>query len=229
MQRRGLIATAGAMALATVLSSGLAMAEWPEKPVTIIVPWSAGGSTDQVTRVIAGELSGALGQEVVVVNQPGASGSIGTKSALDAAKDGHTWTAGAAQDLGSYGVLGMLETSVTDWHLFLDVANVSVVGVNADAPYEDLGQLIDAMKADPGSITVATAGISSAGHNAIELGSHPEDGKPISIRKGRYGPYIKHGRANATLPKDREAESVTLEEAVALLAEKAAKAKTNAC
>ena len=110
MQRRGLIATAGAMALATVLSSGLAMAEWPEKPVTIIVPWSAGGSTDQVTRVIAGELSGALGQEVVVVNQPGASGSIGTKSALDAAKDGYTWTAGAAQDLGSYGVLGMLET-----------------------------------------------------------------------------------------------------------------------
>ncbi len=167
MRTRGFISTAGAVALVTALTSGLAMAEWPEKPVTIIVPWSAGGSTDQVTRVIAGELSGALGQEVVVVNQPGASGSIGTKSALDAEKDGYTWTAGAAQDLGSYGVLGMLDTSIKDWHLFLDVANVSVVGVNADAPYEDLGQLIDAMKADPG-ITVATAGISSAGHNAIE-------------------------------------------------------------
>ncbi len=156
-----------AAAFAGLAISGAA-AEWPEKPVTIIVPWSAGGSTDQVTRVIAGELSDALGQEFVVVNQPGASGSIGTKGALDADKDGYTWTAGAAQDLGSYGVLGMLETRIEDWNLFLDVANVSVVGVNADAPYEDFGQLIEAMKASPGQIAVATAGISSAGHNAIE-------------------------------------------------------------
>ena len=145
-----------------------AAAEWPEKPVTIIVPWSAGGSTDQVTRVIAGELSEALGQEFVVVNQPGASGSIGTKGAFDADKDGYTWTAGAAQDLGSYGVLGMLETTIGDWNLFLDVANVSVVGVGSDTPYEDFSQLVEAMKAEPGKITVATAGISSAGHNAIE-------------------------------------------------------------
>lgn len=154
-------------ALASLAISG-ASAEWPEKPVTIIVPWSAGGSTDQVTRVIAGELSEAFGQEFVVVNQPGASGSIGTKGAFDAEKDGYTWTAGAAQDLGSYGVLGMLETTIEDWHLFLDVANVAVVGVNADAPYEDMAQLIAAMKANPGKITVATAGISSAGHSAIE-------------------------------------------------------------
>ena len=68
----------------------------------------------------------------------------------------------------------------------------------------------------------------SPGHNAIELGEHPEDGKPISIRKGKYGPYVKHGRVNATVPKDVEAESLTLEEAVALLAEKASKAKSKA-
>ncbi|MFQ5971459.1 MAG: Bug family tripartite tricarboxylate transporter substrate binding protein [Alphaproteobacteria bacterium] len=158
------------LAAAVVLgvAAGPAAAEWPEKPITIIVPWSAGGSTDQVTRVIAGELSDALDQEVVVVNQPGASGSIGTKSALDAAKDGYTWTAGAAQDLGSYGVLGMLETKIDEWHLFLDVANVSVVGVNADAPYQDFGQLLEAMKANPGQVAVATAGIASAGHNTME-------------------------------------------------------------
>ena len=66
----------------------------------------------------------------------------------------------------------------------------------------------------------------SPGHNAIELGDHPEDGKPISIRKGRYGPYIKHGRVNATVPKDREPETITLDEALALLAEKVSKSKT---
>ncbi len=140
----------------------------PEQPVTIIVPWAAGGSTDQVTRVVAGELEDALGQSFVIVNQPGASGSVGTKSAWDAPHDGYTWAAGAASDLGTYPVLGMLDTQLKDWALFLDVANVSVIGVNPDAPYQDVTQLLEAMKAKPGEVSVATAGLSSAGHNAME-------------------------------------------------------------
>src|SRR5688500_18652785 len=107
-----------------------AQSTWkPARPITIIVPWAAGGSTDQVTRITAAEIEKALGQKVVIVNQPGASGSIGTKSAWEAAKDGYTWTAGAAQDLGAYRALGMLDTNIADWHLFLSVANVPVVGV----------------------------------------------------------------------------------------------------
>ena len=100
------------------------------------MPWAAGGSTDQVTRVTAAELEKALNQKVVIVNQPGASGSVGTKNALEAPKDGYTWTAGAAKDLGTYKVLGMLDTSIKDWNLYLNVANVAVVGVNADTPYK---------------------------------------------------------------------------------------------
>jgi tripartite-type tricarboxylate transporter receptor subunit TctC len=150
-------------------TAGPALADWkPSKPVTIIVPWAAGGSTDQVTRVTAGELEAALGQKVVIVNQPGASGSIGTKSAFEASKDGYTWTAGAAQDLGVYKVLGMLDTSITDWNLYLNVANVSVVGVNPSAPFKDMNELIAAMKARPNQVTVATAGLTSAGHKAME-------------------------------------------------------------
>ena len=141
----------------------------PDKPITIIVPWSAGGSTDQMARLVASELEGILGQSVVVVNQPGASGSIGTKSALDAEHDGYTWTAGAAGDLGTYIVLDMLDTQLADWNLYLTVANASVVGVNADSPYETFDQLLEAMEANPGEISVATAGLSSAGHNAMEL------------------------------------------------------------
>ena len=146
-----------------------ANAQWkPTRPVTIIVPWAAGGSTDQVTRLTAAELEKSLGQKIVIVNQPGASGSIGTKNALEAPKDGYTWTAGAAQDLGSYRSLGMLDTNLADWHLFLNVANVPVVGVNASRPYQTIQQLIEAMKAKPGGISVATAGITSGGHNAME-------------------------------------------------------------
>ena len=83
----------------SLVMAGTAQAQWkPSKPITIIVPWAAGGATDQVTRLAAAELEPALGQKIVVVNQPGGAGSIGTKSAMEAAKDGYTWTAGAAQD-----------------------------------------------------------------------------------------------------------------------------------
>ena len=140
----------------------------PTKPIQIIVPWGAGGSTDQVTRVVAGELEEPLGQKIVVVNQPGASGSVGTKGCLDAPHDGYTWTAGAAADLGGYKVLGLLDTTWDDWELYLDVANVSVVSVHPDTPYQDFGQLLEAFKAKPGMIPVATAGQLSAGHNAME-------------------------------------------------------------
>ena len=159
------------VAAALVGATGAAVAQnWkPTHPINLIVPWAPGGSTDQITRVTAAELEKALGQTIVIVNQPGASGSIGTKSALDAAKDGYTWTAGAAQDLGAYQTLGSLNTKITDWNLFLTVANIQVIGVNPQTPYQNAKQLLDAMKAQPGKISVATAGVTSAGHNAMEL------------------------------------------------------------
>ncbi|MBU7571878.1 MAG: tripartite tricarboxylate transporter substrate binding protein [Hydrogenophaga sp.] len=149
--------------------SASAMAQWkPDRPITLIVPWAPGGSTDQVTRVTAAELEKHLGQKIVVMNQPGASGSVGTKNAMAAAPDGYTWTAGGAKDLGTYKVLGMLDTSATDWNLYLNVAHIAVVGVNADAPYKTMTELLAAMKAKPGAVSVATAGVNSSGHSAIE-------------------------------------------------------------
>lgn len=157
------------VALLSAAATG-AMAQWkPSRPINLIVPWAAGGSTDQVTRVTAAEIEKAIGQTVVIINQPGASGAIGTKSALDAAKDGYTWTAGAAQDLGAYETLGSLKTRMSDWNLFLTVANIQVIGVNPSTPYKTAKDLIDAMKAQPGKIPVATAGVTSAGHNAMDL------------------------------------------------------------
>ena len=158
------------VACAVVAAHGAQAQNWkPTRPINLIVPWAAGGSTDQVTRVTAGELEKALGQTIVIVNQPGASGAIGTKSALDAAKDGYTWTAGAAQDLGTYQTLGSVNTKLADWNIFLTVANIQVIGVNPNTPYQTAKQLIDAMKAQPGKISVATAGVTSAGHNAMDL------------------------------------------------------------
>ena len=158
-----------ALILVVALVSAADAEMWkPKKPITIIVPWSAGGSTDQVTRIVAGELEEPLGQKVVIVNQPGASGTVGTKSCMDAAKDGYTWTAGAVGDLGTYIVKGFLDTKIEDWHLYLDVANVQLVSVNPNTPYGDFKALLNAFKGKPGQIAVATAGEASMGHLAME-------------------------------------------------------------
>jgi tripartite-type tricarboxylate transporter receptor subunit TctC len=163
------IAAAAAAGLAAAAPAALAQATCkPANPITIILPWAAGGSTDQVTRVTAAEIEKALGQKVVIVNQPGASGSIGTKNVLEATRDGYTWTAGAAQDLGTYKVVGMLDPTNGDWVLFLNVANVSTLAVNPGTPYKTAAEFIDALKAKPGQISVATAGVNSSGHTAME-------------------------------------------------------------
>lgn len=138
----------------------------PDRPINIIVPWSAGGSTDQVTRVVAPILSEALGVEVVVVNQPGASGSIGTQAALDAPRDGYTWTANAIANNATYAITGLLEnTSIEDYRIYLSVANVPVISVNADSPYQTFDELIEGMRT--GDVTVGTAGINSSGGMAL--------------------------------------------------------------
>src|SRR3982751_723816 len=143
MMHKRLFLQAAAAAAALAMALPAAAQNWkPTRPINLIVPWAAGGSTDQVTRVTAGELEKALGQTIVIINQPGGSGAIGTKSALDAAKDGYTWTAGAAQDLGTYQTLGSVNTSIKDWHLFLSVANIQVIGVNPQRPWQNAKQLL---------------------------------------------------------------------------------------
>jgi tripartite-type tricarboxylate transporter receptor subunit TctC len=158
-----------AVAAAIAAPFPAAAADWkPSRPINLIVPWAAGGSTDQITRLTASQLEPLLGQTIVIVNQPGASGALGTRSALDAPRDGYTWTAGAAQDLGVYETLGLLKTRITDWHIFTNVANIQVLSVGEKSPYKTARELIDAMKAKPGQISVGTAGVTSIGHNAIE-------------------------------------------------------------
>jgi tripartite-type tricarboxylate transporter receptor subunit TctC len=167
MNRRNMM-QGTALAAAVALLGGTAFAqEWtPDRPINIIVPWSAGGSTDQVTRVVAPLLEEALGVPVVVVNQPGASGSIGTQAALDAPRDGYTWTANAVANNATYAISGLLEdTSIDDYEIYLHVANVPMVSVNVDAPYQDFGELLEAMKG--GGVTVGTAGVTSSGGMAL--------------------------------------------------------------
>jgi len=169
MNRRqlGKLVTLGA---GLALAGGAAQAQdytWkPNKPITIIVPWGAGGATDQVTRLTAAVIEDELKQRVVVVNQPGASGAIGKKNAWEAPRDGYTWTAGAPKQLGTYKLLGQWDTWIDDWQLYNTVTNVPLVSVNPSSPYKTMADFIAAMKT--GTVTIATAGAGSSGHAAAE-------------------------------------------------------------
>lgn len=147
----------------------------PEEPLQIVVPWAAGGATDQVSRITAGELEAILGVSVVVVNQPGASGSIGKRGVLEGEKDGYTFAAGAPKQLGTYKLLDLLDTSLDDWHIYNTVVNVPVISVNPDTPFETFADLLEALKTRGGEITVGTAGATSSGHVAIEAIRSVED------------------------------------------------------
>lgn len=150
------------------LAGGAAAQDWqPGGPINIIVPWGAGGSTDQVARVTAPIIAEQLGVNVVVVNQPGASGAIGTQEVLNAERDGLTWTANAIANNATYMISGLLEdTDIDDWHIYLSVANVPLISVPADSEFQDFGELLEAFRTRGAEINVATAGVTSSGGTA---------------------------------------------------------------
>ena len=188
----------GLAAIGMVALTGPAMAEWkPEKPIRIIVPWGAGGSTDQLVRTLQGDLEEALGQKVVVVNQTGGAGAVGTKAAWDAPKDGYTWTAGAAWDLGTYVVTGALDAKIQDWHLYLATANYMILSANPDSKLKTVEDVKKAMNED-GGVTIATGGINSSGGMAAELLKAAAGGDYKMVTYDGGNPAVKAAVAHET-------------------------------
>jgi tripartite-type tricarboxylate transporter receptor subunit TctC len=140
----------------------------PTRPITVIVPWPAGGASDTTGRMIAGQMEQTLGQRMVIVNTPGGAGAIGTKEVWDRPHDGYTLTANATAGFVSYAVLGRMEQTHRDWTYFLPMYTPNVIAVKADSPYKTVEDLIAAMKSRPGAVTIATAGVGSSGYYFIE-------------------------------------------------------------
>ncbi|SPF81760.1 tripartite tricarboxylate transporter substrate binding protein [Pseudoprimorskyibacter insulae] len=156
--KRTLSAVFCALTLATP-----ALAEYPEKPIEIIVGYSAGGGTDVMARTVAKFLEEAIGGSVVVKNMPGAGGQIGFTEVAKAAPDGYTlgtFNLPAALALTKDRDADYTVSSYTYLANFVEDPNTIVVA--AKSPFETLGQLLDAAKADAGAITV---GLSSLGGN----------------------------------------------------------------
>ncbi len=157
------------LALVVAPLAGTAQDWKPTRPITIIVPWPAGGATDLTVRILAAEMEKPLGQRIAVVNTPGATGSIGMKNAWDAARDGYTWTANSDTSLVNYPVLDLMKTTHRDWVQWYALFTPSIVAVNAEYPAKDLADLVRIMKDKPGQVSVASAGVGSSGHTALEV------------------------------------------------------------
>ncbi len=155
------------VALAAALLASAALAAYPERPITIIVPWGAGGGTDATARIIGTLLEKELGQPVNVVNRVGGSGVVGHSAIAQAAPDGYTLGL-ITVEIGMMHWQGLTELSGTSYTpLGLVNADPSGVEVAADSPYKSVNELVAAVKANPGKFKASGTGQGGIWHLAI--------------------------------------------------------------
>lgn len=149
------------------LSPGAALAQaWPNRPVTFIVPFPAGGNTDTMARLLSQKLTEKFGQSFVVENRVGASGAIGTAAVARAAPDGYTLMFGAFQQISV-----IPYTEKVNYDPKTDLAFVSifgegpfVLGVNSSLPVKSLKEFLAYAKSKPGALNYASGGTMSGSH-----------------------------------------------------------------
>ena len=138
--------------------------KYPFKTVRMIVPYGTNGTTDLVGRKLGAALGRALGVSVVIDNQPGASGSLGCRAALDAPRDGAVLLF-AADSQGTQRVMGISDMSYDDFDPVYAVANdVKVIVVAKKSPYQTIEDLLAAIKAAPDTVQMAYTGPGGSGH-----------------------------------------------------------------
>ncbi|MBL0420859.1 tripartite tricarboxylate transporter substrate binding protein [Ramlibacter sp. AW1] len=158
-------------AAASFLLCATAQAQYPDRPVRIIVPFAPGGAVDAIARIIAERISGPLGQNVLVENRVGAGSVVGTEAAARAAPDGYTLLMGSAS---GFMINPLLQTLPYDpMKAFAPVALVGrvpfVIVSSAELPPKDLKQFIEYAKARPGKLAYASAGAGTPHHVAGEM------------------------------------------------------------
>ena len=149
-----------------------AQAAYPDKPVTIIVPFPPGGSTDTLARMMTPKMSEKLGQPVVVENKPGATGAIGATQVKRSAPDGYTLLCAS---IGVWAVNPFLQKNLAydpakDFDLMtVAVRAPNVLVVNPSVPAKDVKELIAYLKQRPNKVTFASSGAGSSDHLSIAL------------------------------------------------------------
>jgi tripartite-type tricarboxylate transporter receptor subunit TctC len=164
---------AAALAVATIPVTAPALAQaWPSKPITYVVPFPAGGTTDILARLIGQKLGVALGTTIVIENKPGAGGNVGSEFVARAAPDGYTILGGT---ISSHSINVSLYPKLpydpvkSFEPITLIGTNPNVLVVNAASPFKSVGEITAALKAKPGSLSYASAGNGTSQHLSAEL------------------------------------------------------------
>ena len=172
--RRTLLITAGlapAVAPSLAAAQALSAPAWPTRPVTLIIPFPAGGAMDLLGRGVAEELTDKLGQPFVVDNRAGAAGNIGAMAAAKAPPDGYTVLMAGAGSLAFNAFMFSSmpydpEKELTPIVLVSKLPHIFVV--NPKVAAKTLGELVDAAKADPGRLNAGVPGIGTTAHITLE-------------------------------------------------------------
>jgi tripartite-type tricarboxylate transporter receptor subunit TctC len=148
-----------------------AAAQWPARQIQLVVPYAPGGVVDFIGRTLGQRLAQQVGQPVVIDNRPGAGGMIGIEYTARSTADGHTIVL-----MDPAVVINPVLQEKPLYDLFKDLATVAVIGhsplvltVNPQLPVQDVGQLVQYAKANPGKLNFASAGIGTTPHMAGEL------------------------------------------------------------
>ena len=162
----------GAVAAAalSLASPYVAADAWPSKPVKLVVPFTAGGSTDTVARILADKLTPRLGQPVLVDNRAGAGGAIGSDFVAKSPHDGYTMLVGTSSTMA---IAPYVYTKLA-YNPTRDFAPVSLLGtadiiivVNSQVPVRSVKDLLDYARANPGKLTFASGGNGSISHLVV--------------------------------------------------------------
>lgn len=173
LNRRQLFTHTAAMAGIGLLPAA-AWAQWmPSRTVTIVVPYPAGGPTDALARFVGREIQAELGQQVIVENQPGASGALGSRRVAQGAADGHLLVLGNNQTHATN--ISLLPNGggydpVKDFAPIAGLADLQhILVVKNDLPVKSVAELLALAKAQPGKINCGSTGQGSASHLTLEL------------------------------------------------------------
>ncbi len=168
---RGFARALGAVAI-LLAGAGTAQAQgWPNKPIRMVVPYTAGGYTDLMARLVSEKMSAALGQTIVIENKPGANAVIGTDAVAKAAPDGYTF----GTVIAAHSVNPTLNPKLP-YDTMKDLTYVSLTSVapliliaTPSLPAKDMKEFIALAKSKPGQLNFASSGIGSAAHLTMEM------------------------------------------------------------
>jgi tripartite-type tricarboxylate transporter receptor subunit TctC len=174
MKQFTLAVACAALAVVAMAVDARAQEQFPGRPIQVIVPATAGGPVDTAVRMIEPALSSTLGQPVVLLNKPGASGTLGMHDAATAAPDGYTIGQGVNSIFTITRISGTnVPFTLDDFSLLGNYAtDVSVLAVSADAPWQTFDDIVAYVHGNPGKLNYASAGVGTVSSLSMQALAH---------------------------------------------------------